>query len=102
MQKKRNIQLLFAFGYITATIVLLGLFLNRKDDTVTVDKNLFRLEDYKTIDNVLLTKGGKAIELKFISVQIKIRHTKLSANFQKGFLMCRPMQSTTSQISIFE
>jgi hypothetical protein len=63
MQRKRNIQLLFALAYLIATIVLLSYFLNRKDDAV--DVNLFRVTDFTQIDKVVFTKQGKNIELKF-------------------------------------
>lgn len=63
MQRKRNIQLLFALACLVVAIALLSFFLNRKEDAV--DVNLFRVADFTQIDKVVLTKKGKPIELKF-------------------------------------
>ena len=63
MQRKRNIQLLFALAFITATIVLLSFFLNRKEEAV--DANLFRVADFTQINKVVFTKKADTIELKF-------------------------------------
>jgi hypothetical protein len=63
MQRKRNIQLLFALAFLIATIALLLFFLSRKEEAVDVD--LFRVTDFTQIDKVVFTKQGDTIELKF-------------------------------------
>lgn len=73
MQRKRNIQLLFALGYLIATIVLVWFFFNRKEEEI-VDKNIFRVEDLKQIDKIILTKNKQAIELKFDGARWKVNN----------------------------
>jgi hypothetical protein len=73
MQRKRNIQLLFALGYLIATTVLVWFFFNRKEEEV-VDKNIFRVEDLKQIDKIILTKNEQDIELKFDGARWKVNN----------------------------
>src|SRR5687767_14357872 len=72
MQRKRNIQLLFALGCLIATTALLLFFFNRKEEVV--DKNIFRVEDLKEIDKIVLTKNEKTIELKFDGARWKVNN----------------------------
>jgi hypothetical protein len=73
MQRKRNIQLLFALGYLIATTVLVWFFFNRKREDV-VDKNIFKVEDLKQIDKIVLTKNEKPIELKFDGARWRVNN----------------------------
>jgi hypothetical protein len=73
MQRKRNIQLLFALGYLIATTVLVWFFFNRKVEEVG-DKNIFKVEDLKQIDKIILTKNERPIELKFDGARWKVNN----------------------------
>jgi hypothetical protein len=73
MQRKRNIQLLFALGYLIATTILVWFFFNRKVEEA-VDKNIFKVEDLKQIDKIILTKNEQPIELKFDGARWKVNN----------------------------
>src|SRR5690349_7025543 len=72
MQRKRNIQLLFALGYLTITTALLWFYLNREEEPV--DKTIFKVEDLKQIDKIVLTKKEKTIELKFNGARWRVNN----------------------------
>src|SRR6478735_3423878 len=78
MQRKRNIQLLFALAYLIATTVLLLFFFNRKDEVI--DKNIFRVQDLKQIDKIVLTKDEQVIELKFDGARWKVNNQLADRN----------------------
>jgi hypothetical protein len=70
MQRKRNIQLLFALGSLMVTTVLVWFFFNRKEEAV--DKNIFRVEDLNQIDKIILTKNEKIITLTYEGARWKV------------------------------
>lgn len=71
MQKKRNIQLLISLAVFVAA-TLITFYLLHADREAVVDKNIFRLEDFTKIDQVVLTKEGKTITLNFDGVRWKV------------------------------
>lgn len=64
MQKRNNIYLLSSLLIMAAFLVLIILFGNSRD-TISVDKNLFKVTDQTKIDRVSLQKGNEQIELHF-------------------------------------
>lgn len=62
MQKKKNIRLLIS---LCVMIVITGvlLFLVNRNQNQVVDKSIFRVEDLKSIDKVILEKAGEKTEL---------------------------------------
>jgi hypothetical protein len=72
MQRKRNIQLLFALGYLTVTTALLWFYLNRKEEPV--DKTIFKVEDLKQIDKIVLAGNQQTVELKFEGARWKVNN----------------------------
>jgi Domain of unknown function (DUF4340) len=71
MQEKRNVRLLILLGVLTTITIGVFFMLNTNTSTV-VDKALFKLSDYSTIDKVILEKGNKTIELKFEGARWKV------------------------------
>lgn len=70
MQKKRNIRLLISLAVLVTATLTIFYFLRTERDGV-VDKNIFRI-DLTKIDQVLLTKEGKTIVLKFDGVRWRV------------------------------
>jgi len=64
MQKRNNIYLLSSLLVMSVFLVLIVLFGNSRD-TISVDKNLFKVADQTKIDRVTLKKGNEQIELHF-------------------------------------
>lgn len=64
MEQKRNIRLLISLVVLTLTTVIVFFAFDTKQ-RVTVDKTLFRVEDFTVIDKVVLTTNQIPIELKF-------------------------------------
>jgi hypothetical protein len=71
MQEKRNIRLLILLG-VLVTVTIGVFFAFNTNTTLVVDKALFKLSDYSTINKVLLEKNQKAIELKFDGARWKV------------------------------
>jgi hypothetical protein len=71
MQEKRNIRLLILLGVLVTVTIGVFFAFNTKTSLV-VDKALFKLSDYSTINKVLLEKDHKAIELKFDGARWKV------------------------------
>ena len=64
MQRKRNIQQLILLGtLLVATIA--AFFLFRKGGEATIDPSIFRVADFNKVDQIVLTKDSKTIDLKF-------------------------------------
>jgi hypothetical protein len=64
MQRNRNIRLLILFVTLVLANVALFLFL-RSDERSAVDPTLFKVDDLTKIDEVVLTRNGQALNLKF-------------------------------------
>ena len=64
MQEKRNIRLLILLGVLTLITVAVYFSIANADEIV-VDKNVFKVENLKAIDRVVLTKGAATTELQF-------------------------------------
>jgi hypothetical protein len=54
MQKRKNIFLLISFFVLTAACVVVY-FAVRVDGSLDVDVNLFRVDDFKSIDRVVMS-----------------------------------------------
>jgi hypothetical protein len=63
MQEKRNIRLIISLFLLTAATVGV-LWMNGRSD-VSLDKNIFKLEDSKNIDRIVLESANEKINLKF-------------------------------------
>jgi len=64
MQEKRNLILLISLVIQISLCVALLFFISR-DDTLAVDKDLFKVSDQTEIDKVLLTTSNKPLELAY-------------------------------------
>ncbi len=64
MPKRNNIWLLISLLAMTAflTVIILS---GNSTDTISIDKNLFKVEDQTKIDRVILKKSGEEIKLHF-------------------------------------
>jgi len=71
MQEKRNIRLLILLG-VLITVTVGVFFMFNTNTSAVVDKSLFRLSDFSTIDKVILVKNQKPIELKFDGARWKV------------------------------
>jgi hypothetical protein len=71
MQEKRNIRLLILLS-VLVTVTVGIYFVFRTNTSTVVDKALFKLSDYSTINKVILEKDHKTIELKFDGARWKV------------------------------
>ncbi|HTJ53580.1 MAG TPA: hypothetical protein VL443_29200 [Cyclobacteriaceae bacterium] len=64
MQEKKNIRLLIS---LVILIALTGLvyWLSLEKSTIEIDKTIFRVDDFKTIDEVTFNSKGNTVTLKF-------------------------------------
>jgi hypothetical protein len=69
--QKRNKVLLISLTAMLALIIFLS-WRNTSADHVEIDKDIFLLEDYKTIDNVILESTGRKVDLKFNGTRWKV------------------------------
>jgi hypothetical protein len=70
-QQQRNIRLLILLG-VLITITSVAYWMINRNTIGTIDKNLFRVEDFNTINRVTLVKDSQAIELTFDGVRWKV------------------------------
>ena len=73
MQKKRNIKLLISLGALMLITVVIFFAFNT-DDSVMVDKDLFKVQDFTAIDKVILKRGEGQMELKFDGARWKVNN----------------------------
>lgn len=66
MQKRKNIFLLISLLVMTTTCVIVY-FVIRPDTSVNIDASLFRVEDFKMIDRVVMSNSKQKVELKFVN-----------------------------------
>ena len=71
MQKKKNIQLLFALAMVIALIALLPL-LKKKDSGLKVDRNLFTLDAQTVITDVILRTDSATNKLSYVNGKWRI------------------------------
>lgn len=64
MSKRNNIFLLISLVAMTAFLVLIILYDN-SNNTISIDKNLFKVTDQTKIDRVILKRANEQIELHF-------------------------------------
>ena len=73
MHQKRIIRLLISL--VVLVIATGAVFVSfRTTDQAVVDKNIFKVEDLKQIDKIVLTKNNQPIELKFDGVRWKVNN----------------------------
>src|SRR5688572_3572707 len=73
MHQKRNIRLLISL--VVLVIATVAAFVSfRTTNQVIVDKNIFKIEDLKQIDKIVLTKNNQPIELTFDGVRWKVNN----------------------------
>jgi hypothetical protein len=64
MQVQRNLRLLISL-VISIGLCLSFIFLGKRSNTIEVDKDLFRVEEQKLINKVLLESDDKKVELRY-------------------------------------
>jgi len=64
MPKRNNIYLLGSLLIMTIFLVVI-LFFGNSNDTISIDKNLFKVADQTKIDHVILKKANEQVELYF-------------------------------------
>jgi hypothetical protein len=64
MQRKKNIRLLISLCTLCMVTVGVWVLLNRNEN-ITVDKQIFRTENLKSINKIILEKAGKKTQLTF-------------------------------------
>ncbi len=73
MQKKKNIQLIISL--ISLSILTLAVFwFNTKSEFIEVDKNIFKVENLKSVDRVLLESKNSKVELRFNGSRWKVNN----------------------------
>lgn len=70
MQQKRNVRLLISLCVLLVTTAVVLFLFNR--ETTAVDKTIFRVEDLKTIDKVVLEKDSSKTELALEGARWKV------------------------------
>jgi hypothetical protein len=71
MQKKKNIRLLILLA-VLCMITVIVYFFNSGNTAEAVDKNIFRVDDLKTIDKFVFESTGTKVELKFNGSRWKV------------------------------
>jgi hypothetical protein len=80
MQEKRNIRLLISFVLLLITTSVVYFFTQSTREVVT-DKTIFKVEDFATIDRVLLTGAGDSkIDLVFDGARWKVNEQAIDPN----------------------
>jgi len=64
MQKKKNISLLISFVVLTLLCFVVYWF-GHSNTTLQIDDNLFRVDDFKSIDRIVLSSSNQKIELEY-------------------------------------
>jgi hypothetical protein len=65
MQEKRNVRLMISFVLLTAITVIAYWWLTSESTTIKIDKNIFKVEDFKSIDQVVIESPSGKVELKY-------------------------------------
>ncbi len=72
MQRKRNLLLMFSLlGLVSLTLLF---FFVINDTDVSIDKSIFRVTDFNTLDKITLTRNEKIIELRFDGNRWKVNN----------------------------
>lgn len=77
MQKKKNISLLIAL--IVLSLACIGVYWSgRSDSTFNVNQNLFRVDDFKSIDHIVLNSSAQKVELKYVDNRWRVNDRYLA------------------------